>query len=68
MNKIDKVSNFDKIKKINLFLKSAEEFGLELMHLDEFFKKNDARIPFIEFSALKKVNLEKLKKMVRHYL
>lgn len=68
MNKIDKVSNFDKTKKINLFLKSAEEFGLELMHLDEFFKKNDARIPFIEFSALKKVNLEKLKKMVRHYL
>ena len=68
INKIDKVSIFDKTKKINLFLNTAEEFGLELMPLDEFFKKNDARIPFIEFSALNKENLEKLKKMVRHCL
>lgn len=68
MNKIDKVSNFDKNKKINLFLNSAEEFGLELMHLDEFFKETDTRIPFIEFSALNKENLDKLKRMVRHFL
>ncbi|MBY9004098.1 MAG: 50S ribosome-binding GTPase [Candidatus Lokiarchaeota archaeon] len=68
MNKIDKVSNFDKTKITNLFLKSAEEFGLEIMHLDDFFKDKNTRIPFIEFSALKKENLEKLKKMVRHYL
>lgn len=68
INKIDKVSNIDKTKIIDLFLNSAEKFGLELMHLDEFFKGNDNRIPFIEFSALKKENLEKVKKMVRHYL
>lgn len=68
MNKIDKVSNLDKTKITNLFLKSAEQFGLELMHLDEFFREDNTRIPFIEFSALKKENLEKLKKMVRHCL
>ncbi|MHA1671145.1 MAG: GTPase [Promethearchaeota archaeon] len=68
INKIDKVSNFDKTKIINLFLNSAEEFGLKLIHLDKFFKKNDTQTPFIEFSALKKENLEKLKKMVRYCL
>lgn len=67
-NKIDKVSNFDRTKNINLFLKSAEEFGLELTHLDQFFKENDSRIPFIEFSALNKENLDKLKKMIKHCL
>jgi len=68
MNKIDKVSNFDKTKIINLFLNSAKEYGLELIQFDEFFKENDMRIPFIEFSSLNKENLEKLKKMVKHYL
>lgn len=67
-NKIDKVSNFDRTKNITLFLKSAEEFGLELTHLDQFFKENDSRIPFIEFSALNKENLDKLKKMIKHCL
>jgi len=68
LNKIDKVSNFDRTKNINLFLKSAEEFGLELTHLDQFFKGNNSRIPFIEFSALNKENLDKLKKMIKHCL
>jgi small GTP-binding protein len=68
INKIDKVSNIDKIKILNLFLKSAEEFGLDLMHLDEFFKENNGQLPYIEFSALNKENLDKLKKMVKQNL
>ncbi len=68
INKIDKVSNIDKTKILNLFLKSAEEFGLDLMHLDEFFKENNGQLPYIEFSALNKENLDKLKKMVKQNL
>jgi GTP-binding protein EngB required for normal cell division len=67
-NKIDKVSNNDKKKIINLFLNSIEEFGLNLIHIDKFFEKNTSKIPYIEFSALKKTNLHDLRKVIKFYL
>ena len=62
-NKIDKVSNFDMKKSIALFLKHAEEFGLALIHLDKY-SKNTSSIPYLEFSALKRINLDKLTKFI----
>lgn len=63
-NKIDKVSNFDMKKLINLFLKCAKEFELNLIHLDEYDIDSKFVIPYLEFSALKKTNLNKLLKFV----
>ncbi|MFX1417528.1 MAG: GTPase [Promethearchaeota archaeon] len=67
-NKIDKVSNFDKKKIISLFLNSAKECGLKLIHLDDFILSEQAKLPYLEFSALKRQNLQKLKAIIQKYL
>ena len=67
INKIDKVSHIDKKRIINLFLESAKEYGLSFIHLDNFNFGKEAEIPFLEFSALKKTNLEKLRKIIHKY-
>jgi GTP-binding protein EngB required for normal cell division len=66
INKIDKISNIDKKKAINLFVDSANEYGLSLTHLDEY--NNETEIPYLEFSALKKTNLGKLKQIIQNFL
>ena len=63
-NKIDKVSNFDMEKSIDSFLENAKKFGLNLIHLDECNAQNKLEIPYLEFSALKKTNLNKLFKYI----
>ncbi len=68
INKIDKVSNLDQKKKINSFIESAKEFGLDLIHLDDYGPKKISEIPFLEFSALKKINIGKLKGLVLKFL
>jgi len=67
-NKIDKLSNYDKNRIITLFLNSTSEFKLELIPLNELKKESKNQIPFLEFSALKKINLDKLKKFVQSFL
>ncbi|MFX1552573.1 MAG: GTPase [Promethearchaeota archaeon] len=67
-NKIDKVSNLDKIKIINLFIESAKDYGLNLIHLDNYLTTKSLKIPYLEFSALKKINLTKLKQSIQEYL
>ncbi len=64
-NKIDKVSNLDKKKKINLFIESAKEYGLDLIHLNDHKSEKKSEIPYLEFSALKKINLGKLKSLIQ---
>jgi len=49
-----------------LFVDSANEYGLSLTHLDEY--NNKTVIPYLEFSALKKTNLGKLKQMIQNSL
>ncbi|MFW9898836.1 MAG: GTPase [Candidatus Thorarchaeota archaeon] len=66
INKIDKISNIDKKKVINLFVESANEYGLSLTHLDEY--NIETEIPYLEFSALKKTNLGKLKQTIQNFL
>ncbi|MHA1149565.1 MAG: GTPase [Promethearchaeota archaeon] len=65
INKIDKVSILDKKRIIELFLDSGKKYGLNLVTIDNFTHNYDQEIPFIEFSALKKINLDKLKKIIR---
>lgn len=66
-NKIDKVSNFDKKKIISLFVESAKEFGLNLIHLNDFKFQDKSNLPYLEFSALKKINLTQLNRIIRKY-
>lgn len=68
INKTDKFSNFDKKRIINLFIDSAKEYDLNLVHLDNFNKDYEIDIPYLEFSALKKKNLGKLKGIIQKYL
>ena len=63
INKIDKLSQFDKNKAIKTFVDTAKVVGLNLIPLDN--QKSKDTIPYLEFSALKKTNLEKLKKRIR---
>ena len=67
-NKIDKISNFDKNKIIILFVKSAKEYRLNLIHINDFEYELKSEIPYLEFSALKKINLTKLKQVIQKYL
>ncbi len=68
LNKIDKVSNFDKNKIINLLLRAAKGYNLNLVHLNNYDYKNSSEIPYLEFSALKKINLKELKLAIQNFL
>ncbi len=64
INKIDKVSNFDKKRIVNLFVECAREYGLNLIHIEKFQEDYGIEVPYLEFSALKKTNLGKLKQII----
>jgi GTP-binding protein EngB required for normal cell division len=68
INKIDKLSTFDKERVIQLFLNSAKEYGLTLVHVNNANFKNKLGIPYLEFSALKKLNLKELKQEIQNHL
>jgi GTP-binding protein EngB required for normal cell division len=68
LNKIDKVSTIDKKKIIKLFINSAKDYGLTLIQLEKYDFDKDTKIPYLEFSALKKINLGKLKQIIQYYL
>ena len=63
INKIDKFSQFDKNKAIKMFVDAAKEVGLNLVPLNN--EKSNDIVSYLEFSALKRTNLEKLKKEIR---
>ncbi|MHA2034800.1 MAG: GTPase [Promethearchaeota archaeon] len=66
INKIDKLSIYDKDRITQKFLRSAREFELNVVHLNNLKKKTE--IPYLEFSALKKQNLKELKKVIQNRL
>jgi GTP-binding protein EngB required for normal cell division len=68
LNKIDKVSIFDKKKIISLFINSAKDYGLNLINVNEMLDNDRSKISYLEFSALKKTNLEKLKRTINIHL
>jgi len=61
LNKMDKISVFDKKRIISLLITSAKVYGLNLVQTTEE-KVNE--IPYLEFSAIKKTNLDKLKRVI----
>jgi len=68
LNKIDKISVFDKKRIMSLLINSAKTYGLNLIHVNEQSDNDRSKTPYIEFSALKKTNLDKLKRTINKYL
>ncbi len=68
LNKIDKLTIFDKDRIIQIFINHAKEFGLNLVQLNKCSYKDQFEIPFLEFSALKKSNLKELKQAIQNHL
>jgi GTP-binding protein EngB required for normal cell division len=68
LNKIDKISIFDKKKIISLFINSAKDYGLNLIHVNEKIDNDRSKTFYLEFSALKKINLDKLKRTINTHL
>ncbi len=64
LNKIDKVSVFDKKRIISLLINSAMDYGLNLVQLFDKKVRNYEEIPYLEFSAIKRTNLDKLKRAI----
>jgi len=68
LNKIDKVSVFDKKRIISIFINTAKDYGLNLINVNEKNDNNRSKTPYLEFSALKKTNLDKLKRTINTHL
>ena len=68
LNKIDKISVFDKKRIISLLINSAKAYELNLIQItvEEVVGYNE--IPYLEFSAIKKTNLDKLKRIINTFL
>ena len=68
LNKIDKISVFDKKRIISLFINTAKDYGLNLININERIDNDRSKTPYLEFSALKKTNLDKLKRTINTHL
>ncbi len=68
INKIDKVTNLEKKRIINLFITTAKLYNLHLIPINEYNENNVMEIPYLEFSAVKKTNLGILKKNIDQLL
>ena len=64
LNKMDKISVFDKKRIISSLINSAKAYGLNLIQIADEEVKIYSEIPYLEFSAIKKTNLDKLKKVL----
>ncbi|MHA1804748.1 MAG: GTPase [Promethearchaeota archaeon] len=63
-NKIDKLSKRDSVRVLNFFIEQAREHGIQLIHLNDHDFEKKGVVPYLEFSALKKINIRKLKWMI----
>ncbi|MHA1390984.1 MAG: GTPase [Promethearchaeota archaeon] len=68
LNKMDKVSVFDKKRIISLLINSAKAYDLNLVQITDREVKAYSEIPYLEFSAIKKTNLNKLKRIINSFL
>ncbi len=64
LNKIDKISNFDRRRIVNLLVKNLSDFDINLIQLKNSENITQTDIPYLEFSALKKTNLLQLKQTI----
>ena len=66
--KIDKISNIDKKRIITFFMENAKYYRIDIINLDDYYNnQNETKIPYLEFSALKKTNLGKLNHFINQY-
>jgi GTP-binding protein EngB required for normal cell division len=68
LNKIDKASVFDKKRIISLLIKSAKDYGLNLVQITDKEVRVYNEIPYLEFSAIKRTNLDELKRIINTFL
>ncbi len=68
LNKIDKISVLDKKRIISLLINSAKTYGLNLVNVNEKIDNGSSKTRYLEFSALKKTNLDKLKRTINAHL
>jgi GTP-binding protein EngB required for normal cell division len=68
LNKMDKVSVFDKKRIISLLINSAKAYDLNLVQITDREVKDNREVPYLEFSAIKKTNLDKLKRIINSFL
>ncbi|HUW90602.1 MAG TPA: GTPase [Candidatus Nanopelagicaceae bacterium] len=68
LNKIDKVSIFDRKRIISSMIKTSYDYGIHLNQVDEEKNEDQSVVPFLEFSALKKINLDVLKRKINEHL
>lgn len=69
INKIDKLSNKEKNRIISMFIENAKQCGIELIDLDNYHPdKIVYKVPYLEFSAIKKTNLGKLNQFIYSFL
>ncbi|MFX1390952.1 MAG: GTPase [Promethearchaeota archaeon] len=68
INKIDKVSNSEKNKILSLLINSAEEYGINIVNYNNFNHQVGSDIPLLEISALKRINIDKLRKFIKLYV
>lgn len=68
INKIDKISNIDKRRIISFFIDSAMAYGLNIVEFNNYNPDSKTQIPLLEFSALKKINIRKLKEEIQKLL
>ncbi|MBY9011832.1 MAG: 50S ribosome-binding GTPase [Candidatus Lokiarchaeota archaeon] len=64
LNKVDKVSVFDKKRILSLLIDSAKDYGLNLIQINDEEDRVHMKIPYLEFSAIKRTNLDKLKRII----
>lgn len=64
LNKIDKISVFDKKRIISLLINCANDYGLNLVPITSEEARVYKEIPYLEFSAIKRTNLDKLKRII----
>ena len=67
INKIDKVSDYHKQRIISLFVEGAKDYNITLVPLTRIENYPNS-IPYLEFSALKKINLSLLKQYIEFNL
>ncbi len=67
INKVDKVSDFHKNRIISLFIEKAKTYNILLSPLTKI-EESGGIIPYIEFSAIKKLNLDILKNIINFHL
>jgi GTP-binding protein EngB required for normal cell division len=68
MNKVDKVSNYDRDRIIDLLIDVGNQFALEIVKFENFSQKDDERTPILALSAIKKYNLGKLRDFIYNKL